>query len=206
MSRVPKVLIAAAGVTGVVAYGLPQPWSLVAAVADLLLVGLAGGLRLRAGRNRDVLLRHRIEPSETRWYPQARPPGGHEEPSRRRGATRAGASYGPPQSDSLPLAQSRSKRRLRWLSSTVREIASSTSRVRRWPKTRPSTFLTSAPDPVPPPPAPPGPAPDVHQRLVNLETLVRTTNERGQRAQWWFFLAGVAVSIPAGVVVNLLTG
>ncbi|MFI7647201.1 hypothetical protein ACIBTZ_14135 [Micromonospora sp. NPDC049460] len=44
------------------------------------------------------------------------------------------------------------------------------------------------------------------QRLVDLETLVRTTNERGQRAQWWFFLAGVAASIPAGVVVNLLTG
>ncbi|MFG3697410.1 hypothetical protein ACGF5C_05735 [Micromonospora sp. NPDC047620] len=177
MSRVPKVLIAAAGVTGVVAYGLPQPWSLVAAVADLLLVGLAGGLQLRAGRNRDVLLRHRIEPSEPLGYPQPDGP-----------------------------ATSRSKRRPRWPSSTVREAAPPTSRIHRQPKTRPNTFLTSAPDPVPPPPAPPELAPDVLHRLVNLETLVRTTNERGQRAQWWFFLAGVAVSIPAGVVVNLLTG
>ena len=169
MRTVPKVLIAAAGVTGFVAYGLPQPWSLLAAVADLLLVALAGGLRLRVGRSREVFLRHRIESSEFQGYPQQGHPGEHEETPR-------------------------SRRRTRWSSSAVGEVASPTSRVRRQPRAQPTAFLTSAPDPA-----------ELHQGLANLENLVRTTNRRGQRAQWWFFLAGVAVSIPAGVVVNLLT-
>ncbi|MGC4786620.1 hypothetical protein ACLQ22_02060 [Micromonospora sp. DT178] len=178
MSRVPKVLIAAAGVTGAAAYGLPQPWSLVAVVVDLLLIGLAGGLWSRAGRGP----RWRIEGADagrgstaTSGYPQP------------------GPSHGPGE---LPLPAARRRRgRPPWASSAVGGTASATSRVRRQSKGQPSASPGVADDPV-----------DVHDGLARLETLMRATNERGQRTQLWFFFAGVAVSIPAGIVVNLLTG
>ncbi|MGK5676069.1 hypothetical protein ACSNOB_24895 [Micromonospora sp. URMC 106] len=200
MSRAPKVLVTAAGVTGVAAYGLPQPWSFVAAVADLLLVGLAGVLWLRAGRGPEPSSARREVVAELpefpRWivdgpggdgrgggYPQPGEPGVHGAPQQATPPASSGAPV-------LPL----SRRRRRWPSSTVADAVSSTSRVRR-------QFRAQAEAP----PSPPGEPVDVHRDLANLETLVRTTNERGQRAQLWFFFAGVAVSIPAGIVVNLLT-
>ncbi|MGW4497120.1 hypothetical protein ACWENR_00650 [Micromonospora sp. NPDC004336] len=195
MSRAPKVLVTAAGVTGVAAYGLPQPWSFVAAVADLLLVGLAGAWWLRARRGPEPSSARREVvaelPGYPRWtvdgpgggYPQRGEPGAHGAPQQ---AT-------PPASSGAPVVPL-SRRRRRWPSSTVADAVSSTSRVRR-------QFRAQAEAP----PSPPGEPVDVHRDLANLETLVRTTNERGQRAQLWFFFAGVAVSIPAGIVVNLLT-
>ncbi|MET8309472.1 MULTISPECIES: hypothetical protein [unclassified Micromonospora] len=41
--------------------------------------------------------------------------------------------------------------------------------------------------------------------LRGITTIVETTR-RGQQSQIWWFLAGVAASIPAGILVNLLTG
>ncbi|MEU6073137.1 hypothetical protein [Micromonospora sp. NPDC047074] len=202
MRIVPKALVAAAGVTGVVAYALPRPWSLVAAVADLLLVGLAGGLWARAVRRRDV--------PPPGWGVASGPPGAYGSPPfglpggsgaipQQGTPPTATPLFPPPESSGPDGPLSRSRRRPRWLSSAVGEPTPPTRRVRRQPS------ATASPPPGPSPNLFAGPT-DVHQGLANLEDLLRTTNQRGQRSQLWFFLAGVAVSIPAGVVVNLLTG
>lgn len=175
MRNVPKVLIVVASVVGVAAYGLQQPWSLVAALADLFLIALAASLWRRAGRTLEA-----VDAARSTWL--------HEDDDVWITAGSSGNLYG------HPLARSSQLRRKSRAASSVNMAISATSRVRRQRRPPRSMLVSAEAEPA------------VSEGLAGLETLVRTTNQSGQRAQLWWFLAGVAASIPAGVLVNLLTG